>query len=251
MTEFGGKVALVTGGGTGIGRAAAVAFAREGAKVVVASRRADACERTVRLVKEAGGDGLFVRADVSRAEDVRAMVDRTVEAYGRLDFAFNNAGVTDIPAAFTEKTEDHYDRIMDVNAKGVWLCLKYEIAQMLKDGGGAIVNNSSVGGVVGMAGVAIYVASKHAVIGLTKSAALEFARSGVRINAVAPGAVETDMFASFARDPQVKERVMAMHPIGRVGQPEEVAAAVVWLCSTQAGFVTGHTLAVDGGFTAQ
>jgi NAD(P)-dependent dehydrogenase (short-subunit alcohol dehydrogenase family) len=253
MAAFTGKVAIVTGGSAGIGRAAAVAFAREGAKVVVASRRIKEGEETVQLVKKAGSDGFFIKTDVAKAADVKAMVEKTVATYGRLDYAFNNAGVIEEkPGPLVEQSEETFGRIMDINVKGVWLSMKYEIPEMLKRGGGAIVNMSSVAGVVGFPGLGIYIASKHAVIGLTKSAAVEYSKLGVRINAVNPAAIETEMLGHVAGDnPEALAQMAAGHPIGRIGRPEEVAEAVIWLCSDKASFVTGHSLLVDGGYTAQ
>lgn len=251
MASLTGKVAIVTGGSSGIGRATAIAFAREGAKVAIASRREEEGEETVRLVKEAGSDGFFVKTDVAKAADVSAMVEKTVQHYGRLDYAFNNAGIEEAPTSLVEQTEETFDRIVNINIKGVWLSMKYQIPQMLKNGGGVIVNTSSVGGLIGVPGVPIYVASKHAVLGLTKSAALEYAKQGIRINAVSPGAIETEMFDRFADDPQMRGQMAAAHPVGRVGKAEEIASAVLWLCSDGASFVTGQTLTVDGGFTAQ
>ncbi len=251
MASLTGKVAIITGGSSGIGRATAIAFAREGAKVAIASRREEEGEETVRLVKEAGSDGFFVKTDVAKAADVSAMVEKTVQHYGRLDYAFNNAGIEEAPTSLVEQTEETFDRIVNINIKGVWLSMKYQIPQMLKNGGGVIVNTSSVGGLIGVPGVPIYVASKHAVLGLTKSAALEYAKQGIRINAVSPGAIETEMFDRFADDPQMRGQMAAAHPVGRVGKAEEIASAVLWLCSDGASFVTGQTLTVDGGFTAQ
>ena len=245
------KVALITGGTTGIGRATAIAFARAGAKVVVSGRRQKEGEETVRLVKEAGGTGTFVTADVSKPADVKNLVARTVATYGRLDIAFNNAGIEGGPMVPTaEQDDDDFDRVMDVNVKGVWLSMKHEIPAMLKTGGGAIVNTSSVAGVIGMAGVGPYVASKHAVIGLTKCAALEYGKQGIRVNAVAPAAIETPMLERFTESVPMAA-MTAMHPIGRIGKPDEIADAVTWLSSAQASFVTGQTITIDGGFTAQ
>jgi NAD(P)-dependent dehydrogenase (short-subunit alcohol dehydrogenase family) len=250
MSLFEGAVALVTGGTSGIGRATAVVFAREGAKVVVAGRRAEEGAETVKLIQGAGGQGLFVKADVRLEADVKQLVDQVLAHFGRLDAAFNNAGVEQTPQPLLDTTEATYDQIMDVNVKGVWSCMKHEVAAMLKTGGGSIVNNSSVAGLIGMGGVAVYAASKHAVIGLTKAVALEFAKQGIRVNAVAPGGVETPMFDRFL-SVVPREAMMNMHPIGRAGHPEEIAAGVVWLSSRAASFVTGQTLVLDGGFTAQ
>jgi NAD(P)-dependent dehydrogenase (short-subunit alcohol dehydrogenase family) len=252
MIDFAGKVAIVTGGTAGIGRAAAIAYAQQGAKVVVAGRRFEAGQETVRLIKAAGGEALFIQTDVTEETDVKTMVDRTVSVFGRLDMAFNNAGVFGESAVLTEQTDDDYDRIMTANVKGVWLCMKYEIAQMLKQGSGSIVNTSSILGVVAMAGVPLYTASKYAVQGLTKAAALQYAKSGIRINAVGPGAIATDMLeiATGGQD-EAKAYMAGLHPMGRIGQPSEVANAVLWLSSDAASFVTGETLMVDGGFVAQ
>src|SRR5882724_9906550 len=248
MNEFQGKVAIVTGGTSGIGRAAAVAYAREGARVVVAGRRAAEGEETVRLLQAQGGEGIFVTTDVSKAAQVKELVERTMQKFGRLDFAFNNAGVEQEPTPFLEQNEETYDRVMDINVKGVWLSMKYEIPAMLKTGGGSIVNTSSSLGVVGMPGVEIYVASKHAVIGLTKSAALAFGKQGIRINAVLPAAIETDMLQRFVGDNhEMRDYLNDKHAIGRIGRPEEIADAAIWLSSSKASFVTGHSLLVDGG----
>jgi NAD(P)-dependent dehydrogenase (short-subunit alcohol dehydrogenase family) len=247
------KVAIVTGSSSGIGRTTAIALAKEGIKVVVAARREKEGEETLNLVKESGGDGMFVQTDVSNEDSVIALVESTAKRYGRLDYAFNNAGVVEDPAPFTNKTSTSFDKIMAVNVKGVWLSMKHEIPQMLKnDGGGAIVNTSSVYGVIGNPQLPIYVASKHAILGLTKAAALEYAKAGIRINAVAPGAIETEMMEqSIGNDKQLRQALVAMHPIGRAGKPEEIANAVLWLLSDKASFVTGLTLIVDGGWVGR
>lgn|SRR5574337_1313579 len=252
MQSFEGKVALVTGGATGIGKAAALAFAKEGAKVVVAGRTEATGKEAVREIEKAGGQAIFVRTDVARAADVRNMVDATVKTFGRLDYAFNNAGVegTEVMTDLADQSEENYDAIFNANVRGVFLSMKHEIPVILKSGGGVIVNNSSVAGLVAFPGVSLYVASKHAVIGLTKNAALEYGKRGIRINAVAPAAINTGMLDRFASKVP-KDMLASLHPIGRTGTPEEIAAGVLWLCSPAASFVTGHTLTLDGGFTAQ
>jgi NAD(P)-dependent dehydrogenase (short-subunit alcohol dehydrogenase family) len=242
------KVAIVTGGSSGIGRATAVALAKQGVKVTVAARRAKEGEETVRLVKEAGSDGIFVKTDVTNENDVRSLVEKTVKQYNRLDYAFNNAGIEEMTTPLIDQTSEVFDQIMNVNVKGVWLCMKYEIPKMISTGGGAIVNTSSGAGVIGYPQQPIYIASKHAVLGLTKSAALEYAKSGIRINAIAPGVVETEMVERVAEDDkQLIESLKSITPIGRIGDPQEIANAVVWLLSDKASFVLGHTLLVDGG----
>jgi NAD(P)-dependent dehydrogenase (short-subunit alcohol dehydrogenase family) len=246
-----GKVALVTGGTSGIGRETAVLFAKAGAKVVVAGRREPEGKETVELIRAAGGDGLFLKADVSKASEVEALIQKTVEKFGRLDAAFNNAGIEGVWVPLIKQSEEDWDRTIDVNLKGVWLCLKYEILQMLKQGGGgAIVNMASIGGLVGFSGAAAYSASKHGVMGLTRAAALENARSKIRINAVCPGAVETALADRVFGAPSVHKYVVSIHPIGRFGKPAEIAEAVVWMCSDRASFMTGQSLVLDGGFLA-
>jgi NAD(P)-dependent dehydrogenase (short-subunit alcohol dehydrogenase family) len=250
-TELQDKVSLVTGGTSGIGREAAVLFAKAGAKVVVAGRREAEGKETIDLVRAAGGDGLFVKADVSKAAEVQELVQKTVQKFGRLDVAFNNAGIEGVWVPITDQSEEDWDRTIDINLKGVWLCLKYELRQMLKQGpGGAIVNMSSVAGLMGSAGAAPYCASKHGVIGLTKTAALENARRGIRVNAVCPAVIETAMGERLFGAPEVKKRAISLHPIGRFGTSMEIAEAVVWVCSDRASFMTGQYLVLDGGFLA-
>ena len=253
MKSFENKVALVTGATSGIGRATAIAFAREGAKVVVSGRRQAEGEETVALIKKAGGEAAFVKTDVTKESDLSSLVAKTISTYGRLDAAFNNAGVEGKLGPIHEQTLENYHHIMDANVLGVVFSLKHEITVMLKQGSGAIVNNASVGGLIGFAGAGIYSASKHAVLGLTKTAALEYARQGIRVNAVSPGAIETPMFDRFTGGvgTDIHAQLKNMHPIGRTGRPEEIAEAVVWLCSDKASFVTGQSLTADGGFTAQ
>jgi NAD(P)-dependent dehydrogenase (short-subunit alcohol dehydrogenase family) len=249
--ELQGKVGLVTGGTSGIGRETAVLFAKAGAKVVVAGRRELEGTETVELIRVAGGDGLFVKTDVSKAVEVEVLVQKAVEKFGRLDIAFNNAGVEGAWAPVVRQTEEDWDRTININLKGVWLCLKYEIRQMLAQGtGGAIVNMGSVTGLIGSVGAAAYSASKHGVIGLTKSAALENAKSGIRINAVCPGFAETPMADRIFRVPQIQKHIVSCHPIGRLAKPTEIAQAVAWMCSDRASFMTGQSLVLDGGFLA-
>jgi NAD(P)-dependent dehydrogenase (short-subunit alcohol dehydrogenase family) len=252
MADFNGKVALVTGGGTGIGRATAIAFAREGAKVVFGNRNRETGAAVVKEIEEAGGEASFLRTDVSLEDDVKALVDHAVSQYGRLDVAFNNAGIGGLAGPIAEQTSANFDDVMGTNVKGVWMSMKYQIQQMLKTGGGAIVNNSSVGGLLGFAGVGIYSASKHAVMGLTKSAALEYSSHGIRVNAVNPAVIRTPMAEGLARGRKIEvDDFAAFHPIGRIGEPHEVAETVLWLCSDKASFVTGTATCVDGGFTVQ
>jgi NAD(P)-dependent dehydrogenase (short-subunit alcohol dehydrogenase family) len=253
MKEFEGKIALVTGGGSGIGRATAIAFAREGAKVVIGNRNVERGEETVSMIRDAGGTASFKRTDVVVAGEVNALVDHAITTHGRLDVAFNNAGIEgEVKPTLVDQTEANFDAVIGINVKGVWLSMKYEIPRMLEHGGGAIVNCSSVAGVIAFPGIGIYVASKHAVVGLTKTAALEYSAQGIRINAVNPAVIDTEMVDRLADGMNMKkDDLTPFHPIGRLGRVEEVAEAVLWLCSERASFVTGHSLIIDGGFTAR
>jgi NAD(P)-dependent dehydrogenase (short-subunit alcohol dehydrogenase family) len=247
-----GKVAIVTGGSSGIGRAAALALAREGARVAVGNRRVREGEETIRLIEKAGGEAVLVKTDVTRAGEVEALVEKTLQTYGRLDCAFNNAGTAGETARTADCTEENWDNTVSVNLKGVWLCMKYEIPALLKNGGGTIVNNASVGGLLGMRGHPAYAAAKGGVIQLTRTAALEYATLGLRVNAVCPGFILTPMVAGpMGVKPELEEQIKRIQPMGRLGTPEEVAEAVVWLCSDDSSFVTGHPLVLDGGLAAQ
>lgn len=253
MKRLQGKVALVTGGTSGIGRASALAFAREGARVVVSGRREKEGQEVVAAIQKAGGEASFVRADVSIERDVRALVDETVQRYGRLDVAFNNAGIEEAIGPLETKDVETFDQLMNINVKGVWLSMKYQIPAMKKSGGGSIVNTSSVAGMIGFGGAAAYTATKHAVVGLTRAAAMENAKENIRINAVAPGAIHTDMIQRFTggEGTDFFKMIASLHPIGRLGRSEEIADAVVWLSCAESSFVTGQNIPVDGGFTAQ
>jgi NAD(P)-dependent dehydrogenase (short-subunit alcohol dehydrogenase family) len=242
------KVAIVTGGTSGIGRDTAVLFADAGAKVVVAGRREAEGKETIDLIRAAGGEGIFLKADVSKAADVQSMVQKTVEKFGRLDVAFNNAGIEGTWKPIVELSEEDWDRTIDINLKGVFLCLKYEIQQMLKNGGGTIVNMSSVAGLMGAPSASPYCASKHGVIGLTRTAALECAKQNIRVNAVCPAVIESPMEDRLFGAPEVHVSAVAMHPIGRIGKPREVSEAVLFLSSEKSSFMTGHYMVIDGGF---
>jgi NAD(P)-dependent dehydrogenase (short-subunit alcohol dehydrogenase family) len=246
--ELDNKVALITGGTTGIGRDTAILFAKEGAKVVFSGRREVEGNETLDLVRAEGGDGLFVKSDASKSADVESLVQKTIEKFGRLDVAFNNAGVEGKWVPLVEQTEENWDQVHGINLKGVWLSMKYEIRQMLKQGcGGAVVNMSSVAGLIGAAGAGVYVASKHGVMGLTKSAAIEYATHGIRVNAVCPAVIETPMAERAFGEPAVNKRMVSLHPLGRFGKPIEVAKAVLWLCSDKSSFTTGQYIGIDGG----
>lgn len=249
-TTFKDKVAIVTGGSFGIGRSAAIGFAKRGAKVVIAYWVEDT--ETLHLIQALGGEALFVKCDVSSTEEVREMVATTIKSFGRLDYAFNNAGIEGVTAITHECTEENWEKTIGINLKGVWLCMKYEIQEMLKQGKGAIVNNASIAGLGGFPGSPAYVASKHGVLGLTRTAALEYAKSGIRVNAVCPGVIQTPMIDRFTgADQETVKQFESMEPIGRMGQPEEVAEAAIWLCADAASFVTGNAMTVDGGWGAQ
>jgi NAD(P)-dependent dehydrogenase (short-subunit alcohol dehydrogenase family) len=247
------KVILVTGGGSGIGRATSLLLAAQGARIMIADYVPEGAEKTVAMIKEAGGVASCVAADVSVSKQVEMMVNKTVETYGRIDGAFNNAGIegrmgTDTATA----SEENFDRTIAINLKGIFLCMKYEIPQMLKQGGGAIVNTASIAGLVGFEGNSAYNASKHGVIGLTKTAALEYAQKNIRVNCVCPGVIQTPMVARIMDSGQMDERdLMAGEPVGRLGQPTEIGEGVVWLLSEASSFVTGHSLIIDGGWVAR
>jgi len=247
---FAGKVAFVTGAANGIGRATALAFSREGARVVVADVSETKNHDTARMIQELGGHARAVTCDVSRSDDVQRALNATIDAFGRLDFAFNNAGIEYAIKPAADVTEEEWDRIIAIDLRGVFLCIKHEIPLMLKHGGGAIVNTSSGAGIKGFKGGAAYVAAKHGVVGLTKAAALDYARSNIRINAVCPGIIDTPMMDRFSGGTaQGRQAVIEQEPVGRMGTPEEIAATVMWLCSDAASFVVGSAIVVDGGQT--
>lgn len=250
------KVTLITGAAAGIGRATALKFAEEGASLVLSDVNVEGGEETVKLIEKAGGKAVFINADISQAKDVAALILKVVDTYGRLDCACNIAGIEGKVGPFTEQSEEDFDRVIAVNLRGTFLCLQAEINQMLKDGGGAIVSIASIAGLIGFAGLSPYVASKHAITGLTKNAALEYSKLGVRVNAVCPGGIDTRMLDSLADQisdgtVSAEDMLSSLHPIGRIGTPDEVAELMVWLCSDRASFVTGAIIPVDGGYVAQ
>lgn len=247
-----GKVAIVTGGGSGIGKATALAFAGKGVRVAVVDIVPEGANLTVSMIKEAGGEAVAILCDVARSAQVKAMVDKTIETFGRLDYAFNNAGIEGMIAPLVDYDEDAWNHILSVNLTGVWLCMKYEIPALLKQGGGAIVNTASVAGHIGTPGASGYTATKHGVIGLTKTVALEYATSGIRVNSLCPGAIRTEMWEIGMKNyPHMEQFFRDAHPVGRIGEVNEVAGAVVWMCSDEASFMTGTSMIIDGGVTAR
>ncbi len=250
--QFQGKVALVTGGGAGIGRAAALAFAMERANVVVSDIMVKGGEETIRMIREAGGESIFIKTDVSQQSEVEALILKAIESYGRIDYAFNNAGIGQPPALTADYDKSAWDSVISTNLTSIWLCMKYEIPQMLKQGSGAIVNTASGAGLFGVPTMSSYSTSKHGILGLTKTAALEYARAGIRVNAVCPGPISTEGNKAYvAVHPELEAKFTEMSPMKRFGTPEEIAAAVLWLCSDAASYVTGIAMPIDGGQSAQ
>lgn len=246
------KVAFVTGAGTGIGRTTALAFGKSNAQVAVVDVNDDGGLQTANMIQETGGKAHFIKCDVSHSPEIKAAIEETVMRFGSLDFAFNNAGVEGEQSSTADCSEENWERVININLKGVWLCMKYQLAQMIKQGNGSIINCSSIAGLVGFCGIPAYVASKHGVIGLTKAAALEYVKSNIRVNAICPGIIQTSMTDRFISGAaQVRKKLEDGVPIGRMGQPDEIAAAALWLSSDSSSYVTGHSMIVDGGWVAQ
>ena len=247
-----GKVALITGAGSGIGRATAHLFAVHGAFVIIADKNIESAQETLELVKKSGEKGLALEVDISKEKQVKALIEKIITQFSQLNYACNNAGIEGEKAFTTECSAENWSHVIETNLRGTWLCMKYQIPKMLKNTGGAIVNISSIAGLLGLQGIPAYVSSKHGINGLTKTAALEYAKQGIRVNTVCPGAIQTAMIDRFVgSESQERQDLIAAHPLGRFGRPEEVAEAVVWLCSDKASYITGQSLAVDGGYTVQ